>query len=176
MARLERLEIWFVRANQALIAAAMAGMAILVMANVLCRYGFGVSLPWTEELSRFLMIAVTYLGAGLALREGRLVAVEFLQDLFPRFLMPLRLLVALIIMVFLVVLAWVGVGFAQFAAGQETPVLGISASIPYMIIPVGASMLALHLVLILRDFLARNWHTDGPEGSTASHHLEYGQE
>lgn len=176
MTRLERLERWFVRANQALIATFMAAMAVLVMTNVLCRYGFGVSLPWTEELSRFLMIAVTYLGAGLALREGRLVAVEFLQDLFPRFLFPIRLLVAVIILAFLVVLAWVGVGFARFAVGQETPVLGISASIPYMIIPVGALMLALHLVLILRDFLTRNWHSEESESPSAPHCLEYGQE
>jgi len=176
MTRLERLERWFVRANQALIGTFMATMAVLVIANVLCRYGFGVSLPWTEELSRFLMIAVTYLGAGLALREGRLVAVEILQDLLPRFLFPLRLLVALIILGFLVVLVWVGVGFAQFAAGQETPVLGISASIPYMIIPVGALMLALHLILIFREFLTRNWHSEEPEDHSVSSQLELGQE
>lgn len=175
MGLIDRLISWFVRVNQILIGAAMGTMALLVGLNVICRYAFGFSLSWTEELSRFLMIAITYLGAGLALREGRLVAVEFLQDKCPNYVQFIRLFVAVIIVGFLFVLACLGYQFAMFAVEQETPVLGISAAIPYMIIPVGAAITALHLLMIIREFLDRNWFHDS-EDEEDIHALEYGQE
>ena len=38
---------------------------------------------WVEELTQYQMIWITYLGAGLALRQGRHVAVDLVGDLLP---------------------------------------------------------------------------------------------
>lgn len=160
---LDRAILWFVRANQAVVIVAMAAMTLLVGANVISRYGFGESLAWSEELSRFLMIAVAYLGGGLALREGRLVAVDFLQDRYPVIAKPLRVVVAMVILAFLFILAWLGFQYASFAVEQETPVLGISSSIPYMIVPVGALAIGLHLIAFLPEFLRRDFEHDEDE-------------
>ncbi len=80
---LRRAEQVFVRANQAFIGAMMVTMFALVFTNVVTRYGFGFSIAWAEEVSGFLMIWITYIGAGLALRQGRHVAIELFQDMLP---------------------------------------------------------------------------------------------
>ena len=78
-----RFERYLVAANRAIIFLMMAVMATLVFVNVVTRYVFNFSIIWAEEVSQYLMIWIAYLGAGLALREGRHVAVEMLQDRLP---------------------------------------------------------------------------------------------
>ena len=80
---LAKLEHIFLRTNQVLIGGMMGIMFILVFVNVVTRYIFGLSFATTEEISTFLMIWITYIGAGLALREGRLAAIDLFQDMLP---------------------------------------------------------------------------------------------
>ena len=78
---LAKLEHLFLRTNQVSIGIMMGIMFILVFVNVVTRYIFGFSFATTEEISTFLMIWITYIGAGLALREGRLAAIDLFQDM-----------------------------------------------------------------------------------------------
>ena len=85
---LAKLEHIFLRTNQVLIGSMMGGMFILVFVNVVSRYIFGLSFATTEEISTFLMIWITYIGAGLALREGRLAAIDLFQDMIQPMSLP----------------------------------------------------------------------------------------
>lgn len=155
---LDRLEHLVVRLNQGLVVALMASMAALVFANVVARYLFSSSVIWVEELTQVQMIWVAYLGAGLALREGRHVAVDTLQDLLPAALRrALRQLIATALALFLLALAVLGVQIVVFTWTQETPVLGISAGLPYLAVPLGAAALLLHLLLFWRRFVERRF-------------------
>ena len=53
-----------------LIAAALAVMVVLVFGNVLMRYAFDSGLILSEELSRWLFVWLTFLGAVVALRDN----------------------------------------------------------------------------------------------------------
>ncbi len=162
LARAERV---FVRANQALIGVMMVVMFALVFTNVLTRYGLGFSIAWAEEVSGFLMIWVTYLGAGLALREGRLVAIDLFQDMLPESGRPMaRAVLAVGILAFLGFLTYYGFQFVVFGWAQDTPVTLIPRGIPYLAIPLGSLVLGLHLILVFRDFTAREWEeSESPE-------------
>ncbi|MEZ5665775.1 MAG: TRAP transporter small permease [Burkholderiaceae bacterium] len=155
---LKNLEAGFVRLNQGLIVLLMASMAVLVFANVLMRYVFNQSIFWVEEFTQIQMIWVAYLGAGLALREGRHVAVDMLQDLLPE---PLRKVVrgfiALAMALFLIALFVLGLQIAEFTWAQETPAMGLPAGIPYLGIPVGAAAMLLHLLLFWHQFVLRDF-------------------
>ncbi len=149
------LELLLVRTNEAVVIAMAAAMVVLVIANVFCRYVLNFSLVWAEEISQYLMVWVAFLGAGLALRQGRHVAVEMLQERLPaagRRAVRSALFIALL--VFLVVLTVLGVQFAWFARDMETPVLNVSMAIPYAAVPIGSALLAAHLLLIVRAYLA----------------------
>jgi len=157
-------EDWFVRVNQWLVIALMGTMATLVFANVVCRYVFNYSIIWVEELTQYQMIWIAYLGAGLALREGRHVAVDTLQDLLPA---PLRRFVRLLIwagiVAFLFALTILGFQIAAFTWNQETPVMNIPTGIPYLAIPIGAAAFLLHALLFWRDFVERRFeHWEDP--------------
>lgn len=136
----------------------MMAMTALVFANVVARYGFGASLIWAEELSRFAMIWTAFLGAGLAMRHGQLVAVDLVQDLAaPSVRHALRIAVALAMAGFLVALIVLGVQFVEFSWGNRTAVLRLPKGIPYLAVPIGAGLALLHLVLQLPGFLRRDW-------------------
>lgn len=160
MAAVERL---FVAVNRAVVAAALALVFALVFTNVVGRYVFGNSLSWAEEAARHLMVFGAFAGAGLALREGRLVAIETLPDsLSPRAARVLRWAGVAIMAVFMVMLVWLGARFAIFGWPRETATTGMSRGIPYLAIPLGAGLFLIHLALFARRYVAHAFES-GPE-------------
>jgi TRAP-type C4-dicarboxylate transport system permease small subunit len=153
-----RFERYLVAANRAIIFVMMAVMATLVFVNVIARYALNFSIIWAEEVSQYLMIWIAYLGAGLALREGRHVALEMLHD---RLSAPLsrsvRMVVGGILLAFLGWVTILGFQFAVFVWNQETPVLNISLGIPSLAIPIGTLLFAVHLLLMFRDYADRKF-------------------
>lgn len=155
-----------VAVNRWIVIAMMAVMATLVFMNVVSRYIFNHSIIWAEEVSQYLMIWVAFLGAGLALRQGRHVAIEILQDRLPSTARRMtRHLVALLLIVFMGVLIVLGFQFARFAWDQETPVLNIPLGIPYMAVPIGALLLLIHLFFLYRAYIDGRY--DVPENLEA---------
>jgi TRAP-type C4-dicarboxylate transport system permease small subunit len=155
---LKKFEYFFVRANQAIIGLMMGMMFAMVFANVVTRYCFGFSFATVEEITTFLMIWITYLGAGLALREGRHAAIELFQDMLPAKAQGgFRTFLGLVILAFFVVLAYYGVKMAQFGWSQETWATQIPRGIPYLGLPIGAMVLGMHLILMFREWVDRNW-------------------
>jgi TRAP-type C4-dicarboxylate transport system permease small subunit len=155
---LEKFDRFFVRANQVVIGVMMLVMFVLVFTNVLGRYGIGKTWAAAEEISTFLMIWVAYLGAGLALREGRHAAIDMFQDKLPLELRrAVRGLLGLVILVFFGMLAWLGVRMSIFGWSQETIATQIPTGIPYLAIPLGSIMFCMHLVLTFKDWMDRRW-------------------
>jgi len=144
--------------NRWIVIAMMAVMVLLVFMNVVSRYIFNHSIIWAEEVSQYLMVWVAFLGAGLALRQGRHVAVEMLQDRLPPTARRMtRHLVALLLIVFMGILTVLGFQFAHFAWDQETPVLNIPLGIPYLAVPIGALLLVIHLFFLYRAYIDRRY-------------------
>ena len=153
-----RFERYLVAANRWVIFLMMAVMATLVFINVVTRYVFNFSIIWAEEVSQYLMIWIAYLGAGLALREGRHVALEMLHDRLPLALgRRVRVVVGGLVLAFLGAVTVLGFQFAVFVWNQETPVLNISLGIPSLAIPIGALLFAAHLVLMFRNYVGKQY-------------------
>lgn len=66
------------QAIEYLIAAFMAGMVVLVFGNVTLRYGFNSGITLSEELSRWLFVWMTFLGAIVALRSHEHLGTDML--------------------------------------------------------------------------------------------------
>lgn len=148
----------FVTVNKVLLIALMAAMTALVFTNVVGRYVFGVSFGSADELSRFAMIWTAFLGMGIALRHGQLVAVDMLQSMVPaRVELAVRIITALIIAGFLLALLILGIQFVEFSWSNRTPVLRLPRGIPYLAIPLGAAFALAHLALGFLAYLRRDW-------------------
>jgi TRAP-type C4-dicarboxylate transport system permease small subunit len=66
-------------------AVSLAVMAILVFGNVVLRYVFNSGITWSEEMSRFLFVWMTFLGAISALKDNEHLGVDiFVKKLSPR--------------------------------------------------------------------------------------------
>jgi TRAP-type transport system small permease protein len=169
--RIDGLERGLVRLNQWVLIALMAAMAVLVIANVVARYVFNNSFIWAEELSRYMMIWVGFLGSGLVLRVGAHIAVDLFQDLVPRLVaQAMRAAVLAVLLVCIVSMGWLGVQYVHFAWGQETPVLNWNFGLIYVAIPVGAALMLVHLALVAGPYVRdRRFRQDGglsPEEAT----------
>lgn len=165
---LGRAERVLVVANQAVIVSLMMLMAGLVFANVITRYVFGFSLNWSEEIARYAMVWVTYLGAGLAMREGQHVAIEYLQSVLPRRWQPyVRAGVWLVIMAFLIVFTIAGFQFSSFAWRQRSPVMGWRMGAVYLTIPIGTMLFALHMIIGAKAYVTKDLSVDELAADTA---------
>ena len=65
------------------IALCLAVMVVLVFGNVVLRYVFNSGIATSEELSRWLMVWLTFLGAVVALREHAHLGVDTLVRVLP---------------------------------------------------------------------------------------------
>lgn len=74
----------FFRALELLIVVAMVAMVVMVFGNVVLRYGFNSGIDVSEEMSRFLFIWLTFVGAMVAMREGGHLGVDSLVKVLPR--------------------------------------------------------------------------------------------
>lgn len=155
-------ELWFVRLNRWFVVALMAAMAVLVFANVVSRYLLNYSVIWVEELTRYMMIWVGFIGSGLVLRYGAHIAVDVFQDLLPaRVAQVLRGAIVVLLVATFVSMAWLGLRYAAFAWDQETPVLNWPTGAIYLAIPLGSALMLAHLLLIARRYVvAREYAKD----------------
>ena len=75
----------FCKALNVVIALCLAVMVVLVFGNVVMRYGFNSGITLSEELSRWLFVWMTFMGAIVALREhGHLGTDMLVGKLSPR--------------------------------------------------------------------------------------------
>lgn len=77
------------RATQAIVKAVefvlvllLAGMVVMVFTNVVLRYGFNRGLNFSEEMSRYFFVWLTFVGAVLAFGEHGHIGVETVVRLF----------------------------------------------------------------------------------------------
>jgi TRAP-type C4-dicarboxylate transport system permease small subunit len=150
---IKKLDLWFIRVNQIVLGFLMLIMFLLVSGNVIGRYFFRYSFNWAEELASIIMIWITFLGIGLAMRAGQIVAIETLYDYLPkRIALVVRALVALIIICFMVFLSYLGFLYSNATIAQLSPSLRWSLGLIYLAIPLGSIIFILHFVAVLQRF------------------------
>ncbi|WP_134702725.1 TRAP transporter small permease [Ammoniphilus sp. YIM 78166] len=127
-------------------------MSILIIIQVASRFIFNLPLHWSEELSRFLMIYVVFLGASLAMRHNRLISIELLPEMLGEHKRKfVTALVMLISIVFFVIMFKQGIDMLDRVKAQSSAGMQLSMAIPYASIPIGAFLLALNSLAAIID-------------------------
>ena len=81
---LQRLEAAVIRLMEWALIALLGGMAAMVFLNVVLRYGFNSGITWSEEMSRYFFVWLTFIGAVLTFAEHGHIGVETLVRRFGR--------------------------------------------------------------------------------------------
>jgi TRAP-type C4-dicarboxylate transport system permease small subunit len=151
---MDELERGLMRINRWALIVLLAGMAMIIFANVVLRYLTNNSLEWAEEVARYLMVWLTFLGAGPVLRYGGHLAVDNLQDSLPPALaLGLRVLIASLLMAFFGFMVVYGLEYVERTQFQMTPNTQVSMAWVYSAMPVGGLLLVVHYLFILRAYV-----------------------
>jgi len=161
---LNRIERILVACNRWLLILLLLAMACIVFANVVLRYTTGDSIVWAEEVARHLMIWVTFLGSGLVLRFGGHVAIDNLhQAVSTRSARWLRTVVAVGIGIFCLVMTYFSILYVWATRFQTTAATDIPISFIYVAMPVGFLLMFVHLLFIVRGYIADGSYVESGE-------------
>lgn len=153
---MQAFERYFLAANRWALILLLAAMSVIIFTNVVMRYTTSNSLEWAEEVSRHMMIWLTFLGAGPVLRYGGHIAVENLQDALPRgAAVALRAFVAALLFAFFGFMVWYGWLYMQRTMFQLTAVTQIPFAYIYSAMLFGGLLLIVHWLLVVRGYVLR---------------------
>ena len=142
-----------IRVNRWAVIAILAAMASMVFANVALRFLTDHSILWVEEVSRYLMIWLTFIGAGLVLRYGGHIGIDTLQERVPRFASSIRAVIFVVMLAFFAVMLWLGMRYTALTWGQTTPVMQIPIGAVYLAMPIGFALMIVHLLLMAASYV-----------------------
>ena len=72
------------KAVEAVLAALLLGMVLMVFGNVVLRYAFNSGITVSEELARFFFVWLTFIGAIVAMRDGSHLGMDAFVARLPR--------------------------------------------------------------------------------------------
>lgn len=137
----------YCQALSVVMAAALAVMVLLVFGNVVLRYAFNSGISLSEEVSRWLFIWVTFLGAIVALREHAHLGTDMLVSRLPVAGKKVCLVAGHLLMLYLTWLLFQGASAqARINWDVEAPVTGASMAVVYgsgVVFAVSAGVLLL---------------------------------
>ena len=136
---------------EALAALLMCALCTVVFVGVVYRYVLVSPIPWTEEVARLCLVWVSFVGAYLAMRRGRHIAMDTIYVLFgPRARWICDAVGLGVLAAFLLVLMWYGARYSSAFWNARSPYLGFRMGLVYLALPVGAGLLLLAILPGLR--------------------------
>ena len=131
-------------------------LGIVVFLQFFTRYALNNPLAWTEEIARYLLTCVAFLGGSLAVRRQSHIHVEFLYLYFPRrlarVLSPLVDLIRVVFFSYATFLCW---KVTLIMHTQPMVVVDWPMSMIYGICTVGFALMAARALQVA----VRNWRT-----------------
>lgn len=133
-------------------------LILVVFAQFFSRYVLGDSIGWTEEIARYLLIGVGFLGSVMAARNGSHIMVEFFYHYMP--VWQARLLERLVNAVSLVF--YVAMALVTYQLASRTNSLMVSVDLPKSIIyfTVSGAFVLMALRTVQRLYLKYRDRTD----------------
>lgn len=134
-------------------------MTLVLFAQIIFRYFMQQPLIWSEELALVLMIWITFLGSALLLATNEHISIDFMVELMPPVWQRLTaVVVAVLLLLFNLALAYGSWLVAQRTVGSTSPGLGISMAWHYGGTVIGGLLLAAvsleELVLRIRALVS----------------------
>jgi C4-dicarboxylate transporter DctQ subunit len=129
---------------------ACSTLAILLFTSVIFRFVLKIPLSGINEISSYAMIWFVFVGGALALKKGAHVGVDIFKVMLPeKIITILELLTYLFILGLMVILVKEGFIFVLNRTWEVTPSLMLPTWTTYVAIPVGASLMAIQLGLLI---------------------------
>lgn len=127
--------------------AIMGVMIVAVFLQVLFRFFLDQPLAWTEELARYLLVWMTFLGSAYAMSVKAHIGTEYIQKfLSPTINKIVLSLAALLSILFFLVMIHQGYLLAMRSMTQTSPGLLLPMGYVYMVIPISGVLLIINVL------------------------------
>jgi TRAP-type C4-dicarboxylate transport system permease small subunit len=126
-------------------------IAVIVNWGVFCRYVLFAPLPWSEQIPKYAMIWMGFLGASVGISRNRHIGFDILVARLPSVFRKLIIIAGrILILFFLVMITIYGVSFA-FAVGfsSNAPMLPIPMFYLFLAVPIGGIFMTLQATIKL---------------------------
>ncbi|WP_176431427.1 TRAP transporter small permease [Anaerovirgula multivorans] len=122
-------------------------MMVVILLQTITRYVFFYSLPWSEELSRYLFVWMIMLGVNLGIRDDMQVRIDIIDRVFTGWgktvITVFQHLVSLVVSG---VFFYSSFNFLSIGARQLSPAMQIPMIYIYICIPVGLGFAMLEIM------------------------------
>jgi TRAP-type C4-dicarboxylate transport system permease small subunit len=126
----------------------------VVAAQVFYRYALNHSLFWSEELARYLLVWLSFLGASAAYYRKVHPGIDILYRQMPAHVRKAsRMGVHGVSLLLFAIMIYYGAQFAYFVRMQISPALYLPKWIVFSIIPISGTILLVHGLSLLLDDL-----------------------
>jgi TRAP-type C4-dicarboxylate transport system permease small subunit len=136
------------------VAVLLVAMSAVVFGNVFSRYLLNTTWGWYEEVSRFLLIWIVFLGAVVSLIRGDHLSIDLLSIVFsPRLCRMFAILTDLLILAALAIMckgAW-DMAIDSLASGWVASSIPIPYGWVYMVGPVSAALMFIQTLIKTRN-------------------------
>lgn len=133
-----------------LIGLALAVLILVILLQTFTRYVVFYSLPWSEELSRYLYVLMIMLGINIGITNDGFVRIDvidyFVSDRVKSVLGVYRDIVILAVSV---VFFYSTIGLAKIGAFQKSPAMQIRMSVMYYVLMIGFALCIVSAALKL---------------------------
>jgi len=151
---MQRLINWYYKALELIVVLALAAMCLMVFGNVVLRHFFDSGINTSEELSRFMFIWLTFLGAIVAMREGGHLGVDMVvRRLSGKTQLAAVLLAQVIVFICCAVLLWGLIRQHSLNVANTGMVTGISLSVVYSVAYLCAASIGILTVVNIAKLL-----------------------
>lgn len=136
----------------------MIALVALVTIQVVARYVFHVSTPWSEELARYVFLWTTYIGCGMCFSKKKHVVIDLIDELGKKMKNPKKFAfyvekaTMVASLVFLVIFGsqYLTVYYMKIARmGRTSTAINLPMVIPYASVLAGSLLMIWHAFVIL---------------------------
>lgn len=129
-----------------LIITILAMMVLTTSLQIVCRVFFS-ALSWSEELTRYLLVYLTFLGASSVYKKNGHISVLVVKQLLPPRLQKVSSIFLIVLCgIFFSIATLYGLKYMGLQGSQLSAALRIPMKYIYMSIPIGFSIMILHSV------------------------------
>lgn len=129
--------------------ASLVFIVLIIFIQVIFRYVFNNSLSWAEELTRYIMLYLIWIGTAYGVKEEAHIRITFLQQ---RFSEKNQVRIEIIItMIWAIFAAFLAIKSGQLTKilldrGQLSAAMQIPMGYAYASVPIGCSLMIIRLV------------------------------
>lgn len=139
------------RLAERVMAALIGAMTLLVGAQIAGRFLFSYSIFWSDELARFVLVWIAFLGMSVGVRRGAHPGVDSLVRAMPLAWARFTSLAAIgCCALFFLVMVGYGALLVLRTWGQVSPSLGLRMGVPYLAVPTAGLLMGLHTAAMAR--------------------------